>query len=621
LSLIKELQRRHVFRVAAAYVVTAWLVIQVVETIFPAFGFGDAAIRIVTIAFAIGLIPTVILAWAFELTPEGVKRDSEVDHSWPGAPQAGKKLDRVIMVLLALALGYFAFDKFVLDPTRDAAELESAREEGRTEATIETYGVKSIAVIPFLNLSSDPEQVFFADGVAEEVLNLLAKIPELRVISRSSSFTFRGDDFEIPEIAKRLNVAHILEGSVRKAGDRIRITAQLIEARSDTHLWSETYDRTLNDIFAIQDEIARHIVENLQVELVGPMPTATRTDPVALALTIQAKQIFYQFYFGDQKSGSGDRMAALLDRALELDPQYAPALAWYWHANLLRMEEGLISPEEAHRRFDDVAERTLAIDPEQAMILQVQAGKEYWMNVNPEAAALLYERALRSAPNNSEVLRQAGRFEYSIGRYDESFALLERSVELDPLCTMCLYYLARAYMVAGDFEKAEEVRGRFLLIGGSGGYYHYGLIKLLRGDGEAALGIFEDPTKLNVANALAGRAMALHTLGRYDESDVALADLIRIGEEGDRSLTAYSPGMVATVFAWRGDKDSAFEWLDKALDDTYDTGRKTFHDINRLHNPIFRSLHSDPRWEAYRERTGLPTKRIESVKISVELPK
>jgi len=607
--------------VGAAYIVVAWLVIQVVETVFPAFGFGDSAIRIVTIAFAIGLIPTLILAWVFELTPDGLKWESAVDRSHSVTPQTGKKLDRMIMVVLALALGYFAFDKFVLDPTRDEAELESAREEGRTEATIETYGSRSIAVIPFLNLSSDPEQAFFADGVAEEVLNLLARIPELRVISRSSSFTFRGGDIEIPEIAKRLNVAHILEGSVRKAGDRIRVTAQLIEARSDTHLWSETYDRTLDDIFAIQDEIARHIVESLQLELVNPMPTATRTDPVALALTIQAKQIFYRYYFGGEQEGAGDRIAALLDRALELDPQYAPALAWYWHANLLRMEEGLISPEEGQRRFDEIAERTLAIDPEQAMIFQQQASKEFYINVNPEAAARLYERALRNAPNNSEILRHIGRFGYTIGRYDESFALLERSVELDPLCTMCLYYLARAYMVAGDFDKAEEVRSRFLLIGGSGGYYHYGLIKLLRGDAEAALGIFEDPINVNVANALEGRAMALHTLGRHDESEAALADLIRIGEEGDSSLTAYSPDQVAAVFAWRGDKDSAFEWLDKALDDPYDTGRKTFHDINRLHNPLFRSLHSDPRWEAFRERTGLPTKRIESLKFSVELPK
>jgi tetratricopeptide (TPR) repeat protein len=200
--------------------------------------------------------------------------------------------------------------------------------------------------------------------------------------------------------------------------------------------------------------------------------------------------------------------------------------------------------------------------------------------------------------------------------------MLERAVELDPLCTMCLYHLSRAYMVAGRFDQAEEARDRYLLIGGGSGYYHYGVIKLFQGDAEAALGIFEDPTKTNEATGLAGRAMALYTLGRYDESDAALAGLIGLREASDPNIAAYSVGLAAQVFAWRNDKDSAFEWLDKALDDTYADGGKpnTFADINRLQDPLFRSLHSDPRWEAYRERTGLPTSRIESVKFSGELP-
>jgi TolB-like protein/tetratricopeptide (TPR) repeat protein len=604
-----------------AYVVTAWLVIQVVETIFPAFGFGDAAIRIVTIIFAIGLIPTVIIAWVFELTADGLKRDSEVDRTQSLAPGSGKKLDRLIMVVLALALSYFAFDKFVLDPARDTAELESAREEGRTEAVIKSYGAQSIAVIPFVNLSSDPEQAYFADGVAEEVLNLLARIPELRVISRSSSFTFRGDDIEIPEIAKRLNVANILEGSVRKAGDRIRVTAQLIEARSDTHLWSETYDRTLDDIFAIQDEIAQHIVENLQIKLVGPMPTATRTDPVVLALTIQARQIFYRSVIQHSLSGEGDQMAAVLDRALELDPEYAPALAWYGYAEWLRHQEGLISSEEAKRRFNEIAERTLAIDPEQAMILQQQAWFQIFRDINPEAAARLYERAFRSAPNDSEVLRQFGRFLYILERYDESLALLERAVDLDPLCTTCLYYLSRGYLVAGRLDNAEEARSRFLLIGGGGGYFHYGLIKLLQGNAEAALDIFDDPTKLDESAGAAARAMALHTLGRYDESEEALAELVKTFENADPERKTYTMDLIAMVFAWRGDNDSAFEWLDRARIEVFNIDEHSINTVNRLHNPVFRSLHDDPRWETYRERSGLPTRRIEAIEFSIELPK
>jgi len=302
MSLIRELRRRNVFRVAAAYVVASWLLIQVAETIFPLFGYGDTPARIVVVVLAIGLIPALIFAWAFELTPEGLKKESEVDRSQSIAPHTGKKLDRMIMVVLALALGYFAFDKFVLTPQREAAQqqqtveqlasaTEQARQQGRTEALVESYGDQSIAVLPFTDMSSAKDQEYMSDGLAEELLNLLAKLPQLWVISRSSAFSFKGKDIAIPEIARQLNVAHILEGSVRKSGNTLRITAQLIEARSDTHLWSETWDRPLDDIFAIQDEIAATVVEQLKVTLLGAVPQVQETDPEAYALNLQVRHL------------------------------------------------------------------------------------------------------------------------------------------------------------------------------------------------------------------------------------------------------------------------------------------------------------------------------------------
>jgi adenylate cyclase len=228
LSLYNELKRRNVLRVGAAYIVTAWLVIQIVETIFPAFGFSDSAVRFVVIVFTIGLVPALILSWAFEITPEGLKKETDVDRTSSITRSTGKQLDRIIMVVLALALGYFAFDKFVLDPARDADELatatQEAHQEGRSEALVESYGDKSIAVLPFVNMSSDPEQEYFSDGISEELLNVLSKVPELRVISRSSSFSYKDKDLDIPTIAAQLSVAYILEGSVRKAGNQVRIT-------------------------------------------------------------------------------------------------------------------------------------------------------------------------------------------------------------------------------------------------------------------------------------------------------------------------------------------------------------------------------------------------------------
>ncbi|UCC14439.1 MAG: adenylyl cyclase, partial [Gammaproteobacteria bacterium] len=265
MTFLEELKRRNVVRVGAAYVALSWLIIQVAETLFPLFGLSDAAARLVVILLAIGFLPALVFAWVFEFTPEGLRRESEVDHDSDVSRRMTRRLDRLIMVFLTLALGYFALDKFVIDPARDAEELatatEQARQEGRSDAIVESYGDKSIAVLPFVNMSSDSEQEYFADGISEELLNLLARIPTLRVISRSSAFSFKGKDVNIPEVARQLNVAHVLEGSVRKSGDKIRITAQLIEARSDTHLWSETYDRTLDDIFAIQDNVAAAVVE------------------------------------------------------------------------------------------------------------------------------------------------------------------------------------------------------------------------------------------------------------------------------------------------------------------------------------------------------------------------
>ena len=225
MSLFQELQRRNVIRVATAYAVAAWLIVQVAETTFQPFGLGPDTLRVVIIVLAIGFLPTVISAWVLEWTPQGLKFDKDVDASAPKNAGSGRLLDRAIIVGLTVAVGFFAVDKFVLDPARDDAREQQVADEARSDAVKGFYGDRSIAVLPFVNMSSDPEQEYFADGISEEVLNLLAKIRELRVISRSSAFAFKGQDLEIPDIARRLDVGHVLEGSVRKAGNMVRVTA------------------------------------------------------------------------------------------------------------------------------------------------------------------------------------------------------------------------------------------------------------------------------------------------------------------------------------------------------------------------------------------------------------
>ena len=291
MSLISELNRRNVLRVGAAYLVVAWLIIQVAETIFPLFGFDDTPARIVVVVLAIGFPLALILSWVYELTPEGLKLEKDIDRSRSITHHTGKKLDRAIIVTLALAVGYFAVDKFVLDPVRDEMLEENVAERVRDEMLIESYGDRSIAVLPFVNMSDDAGNEYFSDGISEEVLNLLARISDLRVISRSSAFSFKGKDVAIPAIAEQLNVAHVLEGSVRKSGNTVRITAQLIEGRTDTHLWSETYDRELDDIFAIQDEIAATVVDKLRITLLGDTPRSKSLKPEAYSLFLQARQL------------------------------------------------------------------------------------------------------------------------------------------------------------------------------------------------------------------------------------------------------------------------------------------------------------------------------------------
>jgi len=339
-SFFAELKRRNVFKVAIAYIVTSWLVAQVAELAADSFGAPDWVMKMFITLLSLGLPFAVIFAWAFEMTPEGLKKEKDVDRSQSITSVTGQKLNNAIIGILVIALGYFAIDKFVLDPGRDAAEIATAVQVSREEAAKPAEPAEpdnSIAVLPFVNMSSDQEQEYFSDGLSEELLNLLAKIPELRVAARTSSFSFKGQNIEIPEIAARLKVAHVLEGSVRKSGNQLRITTQLIQADNGYHLWSETYDRQLDNIFQIQDEIASAVVYALKITLLGEAPTVRETDPEAYQLFLEGQFIRRQI------SASTMPMAIdLFKKALEIDPDYAPAwaelaYAYMWNGGLSGM--------------------------------------------------------------------------------------------------------------------------------------------------------------------------------------------------------------------------------------------------------------------------------------------
>ncbi len=453
MSFFAELKRRNVLRAGAAYAALSWLLIQIAETTFPAFGLSDGAVRIVIVIAAVGLLPALIFAWAFELTPEGLKRDREIDRSAPAIRRLTRRLDRLVMAALALALGYFVIDRFALAPRREAVRMEQqaealatateqARRAGRTEAIVDAYGEKSIVVLPFADLSIKGDQGYLADGIADDILNILAHYDDLRVISRSSSFSLRDAGLTAPEVAAKLDAAHVLEGSVRKAGNRIRITAQLIEARSDTHLWSETYDRELNDIFAIQDQIAAQVAKELTVRLVHA-PARNTTDPGTYELYLRGRAILAR-----HGSDSMSEALRLFERVTTKAPGFGPghvgvALAWYWQG----------SPgEERYERIEAAAKRALALDPDNSEALAVLGRVRLDHQQRDEGRALL-EHAIESNPNNPLGYRWLGQ-SYATSDPAKFVAMAQKAWLLDPLDPTIHWHRVTSLGLMGRYEAA-----------------------------------------------------------------------------------------------------------------------------------------------------------------------
>jgi TolB-like protein len=600
MSLFSELKRRNVFRVATAYIVASWLIIQVIETIFPVFGFSDGAIRLVIILLAIGFVPALVFSWVFELTPSGLTKEVSVEQENSITRYTGKKIDRAIIVLLALALGYFAYDKFVLDPRRDAALIESTTLQARSAADKQPVVDQSIAVLPFVNMSDDADNEYFSDGLSEELLNLLAKIPELNVASRSSAFSYKGKDFKVSDVGRELNVAHVLEGSVRKAGNQIRITAQLIKVEDGYHMWSETFDRTLDNIFAIQDEIAAAVVDRLEVTLLGSVPQVEETDPEAYTLYLQA------LHFGSLLTPDGwDQSRILIRQALEIDPEYASAWAELSRTYINLAGYNLMPPDEGYPLGKEAAEKAIAIDPGTAPAYAALGWVALVYEGDIQAAARHFTRALELDPQNLRTIRNAGTFAYSIGRLDYAIQLDEYSVARDPVNPSGYFNLAQHYLLAGRYEDAIEAAQTALKLSpGMPGAHYYTGEALLRMDrsGEALESFVQETDD---EWRVKGTALALYELERHEEFEGKFAELREGWEER-------WPTEIAHVYAWIGDDDAVFPLLEKEID------------VNGLGgvmvDPFFVHLHDDPRWEPLLEKAGVSKEQLETIEFGVQLP-
>ena len=599
--LFTELKRRNVFRVSAAYAVASWLLIQVAETIFPLFGFSESPARVVVVVLAIGFPVVLALSWLYELTPDGLRLESDVDRSRSITGNTGKKLDRAIIVVLTMALGYFAFDKFILDPARDVTLEENVKDQVRSNMLIESYGNNSIAVLPFVNMSDDANNEYFSDGVSEEILNLLSMVSQLRVISRSSAFSYKDKEIAIPAIAEELNVNHVLEGSVRKVGNTVRITAQLIEARTDTHLWSETFDRKLDDVFAIQDEIAAIVVEKLKVSLTRNAPQTQTTDPEAYVLYLQARHVSRQ-----QDADSLKQAEQLYKKSLAIDPTYAKS--WYGLGSVYSnyVNTNLLPTSEAFRLAQETTEKILELDPNSAIAYEGLGWLANKRDNDLSMAAYYIQRALELDPGNIEVLASAATLLQDLGRLQESIVATEYVVSRDPVNPVAYNNLGARYLYDHRLPQARTSLSKILVLSPNyiGARYFLGLVELLMGKPESALENFEQ--EQDDEWRLKGRALAFYALGLDEEANSALTQLIT--DWGDEW-----PSEIAQVYSYRHDLDNAFRWLAKEQEEEGGWGE------GRL-NPLYENLYTDPRWQELLEKMGVSDRQLAEIDFEVDVP-
>jgi len=594
MSLFTELKRRNVLRVAIAYAVVAWLLLQVSDTLVPALRLPEWFHSGVALLLILGFPVAVLFAWAFEMTPDGLRKERDIDRSQSIAKVAGRKLDFVIIGLLVVALGYFGYDKFVLDAQRDAVLLESARQQN-ADTTPEIVQIDqpaesaqpSIAVLAFVNMSDDSGNEYFSEGLSEELLNLLVKIPELKVAARTSSFSYKDKDVSVAQIGAELNVTHILEGSVRKAGNHIRITAQLIKADDGFHLWSETFDRALDDIFVIQDEIAKAVVDELKINLLGTMPEGRKTDPEVYSLYLQGN------YFNNLRGEENlEKALAALEQALALDPDYAPAWVSINLTHAYQMVYESRPKEESLALQFEAIQRALAIDENLASAWAALAYQKRSIEWDWQGAKVAINKALLLEPNNVDVIGPAASIAGTFGRLSESIELFEKNVGLDPLRLSSLRALGNRYLMVGRTDDAFNVFHRVQALNPDYPSIHGDLARtyLLNGDPKNAL--LEVEKNPDWFFYLYSKANILSTLGNEAEAQSIMNELLKTSVY-ERS------GAMATVYAWRGENDSAFKWLEMAYEQ-HETQLVFF-----LGNVLFRNLTTDPRYVIFVEKMGL----------------
>jgi adenylate cyclase len=585
-SFFAELKRRNVYKVAVAYAIVGWLLVQIATQVFPFLEIPNWIVRLVIALVAIGFPVALIIAWAFELTPEGIKRTEDVD---PAQMSKNRAWIYVAVIGAAFSIGLFFIGRYTGQNTASAAHTEPAT----------ALPAKSIAVLPFDNLSRDPDNAFFAEGVQDEILTRLAKVADLKVIARTSTQKFKSVPENLPDIAKQLGALNILEGSVQKANDQVRVNVQLINALTNTHLWAEIYDRKLTDIFAVESDIAKTIADTLQAKLTGSEKQMMASQPTADTTA-------YEFYHKGRslwEKRTGDNIPKAIEfyeQAIARDPNYALAYAGLANAYVL-----LPFYTTAARRSDSLAKtkeaalKALSLDSKLAEA-HVALGKYDFFTMDLAGSLREYQRAIELKPNHATAHQWLGNDSLvSYGRFDEAIAEAKRAIELDPLSPIINADLGVTLYLARHYDDAIEQLRKTLAIDPTFFYAHYnlGVALQLKGDLSAAISEYEKAWQLSgdsLVMALLGAAKGL--AGDKNAAEQALKNLDRTAQ--NQETDEYSR---ALLFLSLNNKEEALRSIERAVA-ARDGSSLTWIKVDPLLDP----LRGDPRFEALVQKVIAP---------------
>jgi serine/threonine-protein kinase len=579
-----ELKRRNVYKMAVAYIVVSWLLIQAASILFPTFEAPAWIMKVFVVVLALGFPIALIFSWAFEITAEGIRRESEVAPERSLSAHRGRRLVALTIALAVVAAGLLAFQLLRSRQLSDAS--------GSSASLAGAAAAKSVAVLPLVNTSGDPTNEYFSDGLSEELIAVLAKIPELKVIGRSSSFLFKGKSGDTRMIGEKLGVAHLIEGSVRKQGERVRIVAELINTTDGRELWSETYDRELKDVFAVQTEIASAVAEQMKVKLLGKTAQSDAMPPnqnqAAHNAVLQS-----DFYFQQQTAQSVQKAIGFLQEAVRLDPNYAFAFAklsqaWRQYGASFATED----TDKAYAEARAAAEKAINLLPN-----LVEAHKAAgWVAMNPaldfQTAEREFRHALETAPSDAAAKNALSYTLMAQGRLAEAEQACKEAIALDPLLTALWYNLGRLAVATGRYKDAEEMFRKGLELQPHASRFHTYLatLAILQNNPTQAL----QHAQLESDGFWRDYAM---TLVQQTQTDRATAD--KALKNFSAKYATNGAYQIAVLHAIRKAPDEMFRWLDTAYA-THDSGLTQL-----VITPFLSNYRDDPRFIALCQKLGV----------------